>query len=135
MHFIGIIQVLNNYFHIKNHFLFIFPGFSNLLDWAYNIQRRAGLRCKTTQDSGHYSLDGGLIQIFHGVVYAKCPGRRGMGQSWPFDQWWAVWIRSIDVRTCNSTRTLGLPIKGQNLPTTTTNPTCSPKIQRWTTHI
>jgi hypothetical protein len=51
MHFIGIIQVLNNYVHIKNHFLFIFPGFSNLLDWAHNIQRRAGLRCKTTQDS------------------------------------------------------------------------------------
>jgi hypothetical protein len=42
LHFLGIIQVLNNYFYIKNHFLFIFPGFSNLLDWAHNIQRRVG---------------------------------------------------------------------------------------------
>jgi hypothetical protein len=35
MHFIVIIQVLNNYFHIKNHFLFIFLGF--LTFWTGRI--------------------------------------------------------------------------------------------------
>jgi hypothetical protein len=39
------------------------------------------------------AVDGGLIQLFHGVFYAKRPGQRGMRPNRPSDQNPTVRIR------------------------------------------
>jgi hypothetical protein len=94
MNFIWNKQVLVFIFILKIHFLFTFLDFSNSEDWASNSVKDRGNNAKVSKTLRTAPEDRGLVSRNNKDSYANVSGRRGMGDSDPFDHGWTTPIRT-----------------------------------------